>query len=328
MLETLARTRDARLIGNPARHELKSWLAGGHCSMWLDLVAPTQAELALVFQDIFPIHPLAFEDVCHYEAAPKVDSYGEYVVVVFHSVQGQEAPMSLDTVEHTAVIGRNILITVTFADRHFFAQYRQHTRHHEDGLALGPALLFYHLINQQAVVSRRHIEAFSDMLESLGDIIFTENLSTASQHQIMEDILTAKSTALRLHRVLAPQADVLARLGRDHYPVIPPEARIFFRDTQDLALHLVALTSSLRELATSTMTTHLTLANHRLNEVMKILTMIATIFIPLTFVTSIYGMNFRHMPEIHWVWSYPVLLIFCAVAVAIMLFLFKRKKWL
>ncbi len=328
MLDVILRGSDARIQQNPSRQLLHACMQEEKYVMGLDLVAPSPEELAFVLHDLFPVHALAYEDVEMPEGTPKIDNYGDYLVVVFQSIHACNGPLQLETVEHTVIVGHGILITVTNEDARFFGHAQDAAWHRYEGLAYGPARLFYHLLDHRVDQSRMYLENFEGALASLGDVIFARNLSTASEHQIMEDILSAKSTALRLFRMVEPQAQVLHRLGHDHYRCIPPETRIFFQDTHDQTVHLIALTASLRDLVTSTMTTHLTLANHRLNEVMKVLTMIATIFIPLTFLTSIYGMNFHHMPELVQPWAYPVVWGICGVVVLGMLIFFKRKRWL
>ena len=140
--------------------------------------------------------------------------------------------------------------------------------------------------------------------------------------------MTAKSSALRLHRILIPQREVLARLARDDLGSIPAESRLYFQDLYDHLLRLADLAESMRFLVDSTMTTHLTLTSKRLNEVMKVLTIISTIFMPLSFIAAIYGMNFDFMPELHWRWGYPLVWFFFIGISGMMLYIFRRRGWL
>lgn len=336
MLNVTVCTQDGRVLRNPADAELKRMAERGQCNVWFDLHDPTEDELSRILDDFTDVHALTLQDVRQPVRAPKVDNYGEYVVVSFHSLRAQAESQAesffLDTTGHTAIVGRQFLVTVSASDGSPEASAPMAGEGHPreqwiQALQEGPALLLYRVLSRHADASRTGIEALESALESLGDVIFTEKLSQASQHQIVDDILTAKHTALRLHRILEPQAEVMAQLGRERFPVIPPDARIFFQDMQNRWLYQAALANTLRELATSTMTTHLTLANHRLNEVMKVLTVIATIFIPLTFVTGIYGMNFRHMPELQQPWAYPATIGLCLLAALAMFLVFKRKRW-
>jgi len=305
------------------------WDEGSYA--WIHLTCPSERELKSVFAGDFPIHSLALDDVRQKEGTAKIDNFGDYVVVVFHAWEVSDDALDPEAVEYVAVMGRQYLITVRYVSEETFGQEAaelsaaQHVVAQED---LGPAGLLYRLVDRKAAASRLHMEEFEARLEGLGDVIFSRGLSPAGQHQLMDEILTAKSTALRMHRTLLPQVQVLAALGHSHYAVVPAGSRIFFQDVQDQIQYLVSKADSLRDLATSTMTTHLTLANHRLNEVMKVLAVIATIFIPLTFVTSIYGMNFHTMPELHWVWAYPTVMVFCLLVASIMLLYFRRRRWI
>jgi magnesium transporter len=170
------------------------------------------------------------------------------------------------------------------------------------------------------------IDAFEEQLEQLGDAIFRN--SSINDRAILDSVLTAKTSALRLRRILIPQRELLNRLAINDYAVISSDMRIYFRDVHDHLVRLADLADGMRDLASSTIETHLALVNNRLNEVVKLLTIISTIFIPLSFVAGIYGMNFEYMPELSWRWGYVfVWIIFLSIAGA-MLYLFRRRKWL
>jgi magnesium transporter len=145
---------------------------------------------------------------------------------------------------------------------------------------------------------------------------------------MLNELLTAKSSALRLGRMLAPQRELVSRLSVGEYPVVPQTVRIYYRDVYDHMARLTNLAESMRDLATSTIETHLALVNNRMNEVMKVLTMISTIFIPLSFVAGVYGMNFDHMPELAHPWAYPAVWgIFLSISAGMMVF-FRRRGWI
>ncbi len=331
MLQVILCKSNGDVIQDLALEKLPRYLVDGCSYAWINLTCPSEPELQSVFEGDFPIHSLAMDDVRQEEGTAKIDNFGDYIVVVFHALEVSGNTLEPETVEYVAIMGRQYLITVRYVPEATGGQEREvlsRTQHMGAEEDLGPAGLLYRLVDCKAAASRVHIEEFEARLEGLGDVIFSRTLSPTSQHQLMDEILTAKATALRLHRTLVPQVQVLAELGHSNYVVIPASSRIFFQDVQDQVHYLVAKADSLRDLATSTMTTHLTLANHRLNEVMKMLTIIATIFIPLTFVTSVYGMNFRNMPELHWLWAYPTVMIFCLLVALVMLLYFRRRRWI
>jgi magnesium transporter len=198
--------------------------------------------------------------------------------------------------------------------------------HEKHGLARGPSYLLYQLIDLQLDASVELFSQFEERLDVLGDQIF-ENAG-ADSSRILNDLLTAKSSALRLRRVLVPQREVLDRLVRQDYAVFPAEHRIYYRDVYDHLVRLADLADSMRDLATSTIETHLALVNNRMNEVMKVLTVFAAIFIPLTFLAGVYGMNFDFMPELHSVWGYPMIWGIFIIIAGGMLWFFRRRQWL
>ena len=192
-------------------------------------------------------------------------------------------------------------------------------------------MLLYELLDRQLDRYIPLLDQFEDRVEELGDIIFTADETgkrRLDERAVLNDILTAKSSALRLRRILLPQREVLARLARDHYDAIPGDARLYFHDLYDHISRLADLAESMRDLVNGTMTTHLTLASNRLNEIMKVLTIISTIFMPLGFIAAVYGMNFHFMPELNWAWSYPVVWLIFITLVVLMLRVFRQRHWI
>jgi magnesium transporter len=193
-------------------------------------------------------------------------------------------------------------------------------------LARSIALLLYEILDRQVDGYMNLIDQFERRIEELGDLIFQSTASNESA--ILNEILTAKSSTLRVRRILLPQREVFEHLAHDDLSAIPSETRIYFQDLYDHITRFADLAESMRDLVQSTMTTHLTISSNRLNEIMKVLTIISTIFMPLSFVAGIYGMNFDYMPELRWPFAYPLVwLIFITIAGSMILF-FRRRRWL
>jgi magnesium transporter len=197
--------------------------------------------------------------------------------------------------------------------------------HQNEGLAQGPAMLFYEILDQQVDRFMRLLDQFELELERLGDVIFQRG--NVSDESLLDDILTAKSSSLRLSRVLVPQRDLIHRLATNEYSVIPGSARVYFGDIHDHMVRMVGLVDGMQQLVQSTVDIYLALANNRMNEIMKVLTVISTIFIPLSFVAGIYGMNFVFMPEVNQPWAYPLVwLIFIAISITMIRY-FRKRGW-
>lgn len=290
------------------------------------MVQPTEEEVDKILRETFRFHPLAIEDAIRDSHLPKIDDYGTYLYLVFHTFALGAEPMEIESREVDIFLGSNFLISIHEHDSSVINSLLDEDTHHQRRLAQGPTMLLYELMDRQLDSYIPIFDAFESQIEAVGDRIFTSELP--DDKSLMNEILTAKTTALRLRRTLTPQLDLLEKLARNDFDVIPADSRPYFKDVYDHVMRLSALAENMRDLANSTATTQLTLANNRLNEIMKVLTIIATIFMPLSFVASIYGMNFVHMPELVWPWMYPLVwLIFLGIAGA-MLYFFRRRRWL
>jgi magnesium transporter len=308
--------------------QLADAIKDSQAKLWIDMLDPTLDEYHLVLNDLFRFHPLAVEDAIQDSHVPKLDDYRNYLFLVAHTIHLGDEKMDLDTHELDVFLGNNYLITMHDVPMKSIDRLWEPTHHQERGLGRGPAMLLYELLDRQVDTYTPLLDQFENRLENLGDLIFQSNLAHGPEQQLLDEILTAKSTALRMRRILGPQRDLLNRLAREDYNVIPARSRIYFRDVYDHVVRTADLADSMRDLASSTMDTHLTLVNNRMNEIMKVLTIISTIFIPLSFLAGVYGMNFVFMPELNQPWTYPLLwVVFLGIGGG-MLWMFRRRGWL
>jgi magnesium transporter len=325
MIRTLYRHRSGTIIVDLPRDQLTSAVKDAQARLWIDLVAPSEEEYHCVLRELYQFHPLAVENAIKDVHVPKLDDYGSYLYLVFHTIGMGEERMDIHTYEMDVFLGVNFLITMHDDHREILDKVWNAQHHQQAGLARSPAHLLYDLLDRQIDSYIPILDHFEAQLEELGDLLFRR--PKTSDDAMLNDILTAKSSALRLHRILLPQRELLHRLSRNDYAAIPADARVYFHDLYDHLVRLNDLADSMRDLAGSTIETHLALVNNRMNEVMKVLTMISTIFIPLSFVAGIYGMNFEFMPELHTRWGYPLVwLIFIVIGGTMVLF-FRRRGW-
>lgn len=325
MIRILYRHRTTGIVAELPPEKLEAAVQDKALNLWIDMLAPTVEEWTHVYNQVFHFHQLAVEDAVQDSHLPKLDDYSNYLFLVVHTVRLGDERMDLHTHEIDIFVGMNYIITAhetpsSTIDKLFTPEF-----HETRGLAKSPAFALYELLDRQVDTYIPLVEEFEERIEILGDQIFRNNQMT--RVATLNDLLTAKSTALRLRRFLIPQRELVNRLATLEYGVIPAETRIYFRDVYDHMVRLADLADGTRDLVDATIETHLALANNRMNEVMKVLTIISTIFIPLTFLAGVYGMNFDFMPELHWRWAYPVLwIIFIAIAVMLIM-LFKRWGW-
>lgn len=266
-------------------------------------------------------HPLALEDVFNVPQRPKLEAYGDHYLLILRMVR---LTPELEEEQVSLFFGPSYVITVQErANGDVFEGVRERIRKSRGRLRMaGADHLTYALLD--AVV-----DGYFPVLESLG-----ERLEQMEDECILErgDLLLPRIQALRrdlltLRRTIWPMRETVVALGREESALITPETRLFLRDCYDHALEALEIVETDRETASSVMEVYLATQNQRLNEVMKVLTVIATLFIPLTFIASIYGMNFAQMPELRWRYGYPATLGLMGAVAAGLIYYFKRRGW-
>lgn len=306
--------------------QLSAALRDSSAHLWVDLSDSTQAEQEKVLGEIFRFHPLAIEDVTSSLLVPKLNDYRQYLFLVIHSIYPGEGLVDLVSSELDIFLGTNFLVTIHNREMNAIEELMADDEYHQsDGLGRGVALLLYELMDRQVDRYGRLLERFEAELERLGDVIFHQQMA---REDVLDDLLTAQSSALRLARVLRPQRDLMSRLSRGDYGVIPNEARLYFADVDDHLVRLVGLVEGMQALVRSTIDIYLALSDNRMNDIMRVLTVISTIFLPLTFLTGIYGMNFAYMPELQVAWAYPLMWVIFLIITFGLLRYFRRVGWL
>jgi magnesium transporter len=271
----------------------------------------------------FAFHPLLLEDVVNVPQPPKSELYERHHFLVTRMFRLRDG-VEVDSEQVTIVLSRDTVITFQERVGDVLDPVRRRLR---DGLgpmrASGPDYLAYAILDTVVDHYYAVIEMLGERLE-----VLEEELMLRADDEMMRRMLRVKGDLLGFRRALRPQRDALTLLLRDGSPYVDASVLPYFRDTLDHATQAVEVVDTYRELVTGMMNTHLSVAANRTNEVMKVLTIMASIFIPLTFLAGIYGMNFDHMPELHQRWAYPALLAIMGLAAAGMLYFFRRKGWL
>ena len=327
MIRLLYRHPSGAVLTDLEDGEIRRALNERRSALWIDLQAPTEEEYEAVLVQLFQFHPLAVEDVISDIHVPKLDDYGRYLFLVLHTLGIGDERMDIHTYEMNIFLGANYLVTIHDEPRPTIDKLWTPDYHAEGGLARGPAYVLYDVLDQQVDAYVPLLERFDERLEELGDAIFLFD-NRNSQTEVLNDLLTAKSSALRLRRILMRQREILYKLSVAEYDVVPSDMHLYFRDVFDHLVRLDDLADSMRDLASTTIEAHLALVNNRINDAMKVLTVMGTLFLPLSFLAGVYGMNFVYMPELNWPWAYPLIWLIFIGAVVGMLAWFRRQNWL
>jgi magnesium transporter len=290
---------------------------------WLDVRGLGDEAVLRGIGQAFAFHPLLLEDVVNVPQPPKSELYERHHFLVTRMFRLRDG-VEVDSEQVTIVLSRDTVITFQERVGDVLDPVRRRLR---DGLgpmrASGPDYLAYAILDTVVDHYYAVIEMLGERLE-----VLEEELMLRADDEMMRRMLRVKGDLLGFRRALRPQRDALTLLLRDGSPYVDASVLPYFRDTLDHATQAVEVVDTYRELVTGMMNTHLSVAANRTNEVMKVLTIMASIFIPLTFLAGIYGMNFDHMPELHQRWAYPALLAIMGLAAAGMLYFFRRKGWL
>jgi magnesium transporter len=293
--------------------------------VWLDVDGLGDAKVLEGVAELAKLHRLSLADAANPYQRPKVEDFGEYVFVV------ARAPLrwpdgSLDTEQISVCLGDRLV--VTFQERakpgDCFDLVRERIRK-SIGLIRqrGPDYLVSALLDSTVDAYFPVLEELGERLESLEEraLMDLDQATMRSLHAVRREFLTVRRAAW-------PLREAMGVLARDPTPRIADTTRPYLRDCYDHTVQIMDLVETGRELGTSLMEMHLSMASHRMNEIMKVLTIITTIFIPLSFIAGVYGMNFDHMPELHWKYGYPMVLAVMLVIAIAMVVGFWRRGWL
>ncbi len=240
-----------------------------------------------ILHDIFGFHPLAVDDALQESHVPKIDDWGTYLYVVLHGALFDPKAMHLDTAELDIFLGKNYVVThqvepIAAIDRIWMA-----CRRGERMTQRGAMHLAYVLIDELVADYMPVLDEIGDEIDRIESVIFSR-----PQPSVLEEILALKRALLNLRRILTPQREVLNLLARGHHEIFAGEEHVFFRDIYDHLVRMYDLSESLRDLVGGVLDIYLSVVNNRMNDAMKTLAVIATLFMPISFIAGFFGMNF------------------------------------
>ena len=291
--------------------------------VWVDVQGLGDEALLRRLATLFNLHPLAVEDVVNVPQRPKTEPYKDFIFLVTRMI-GVSDGEAIQNEQVSIFLGRNFVLTFQERPGDCFEPVRQRLRNPESRLRNSrPDYLAYALLD--AV-----IDGYYPVIEQLGDRLAEleeESLERPSKNTLRETN-KVRMTLLLMRRVLWPQRESINSLIKDQNELVTDNVRLFLRDTHAHCSQVADVVESYRELVSAVANTYLTVVSNRTNEVMKVLTIMASIFIPLTFMAGVYGMNFEYMPELHFRYSYPLLWLAMLAVGGGMVYYFRRKGWL
>jgi magnesium transporter len=300
-------------------------------NIWVDVEAAKEAgarEVGSWLCEVFQFHHLAVEDAIEETHVPKVDDWGPYLYIVFRVPRISPGSDLLEMHELDVFLGPNYLVTFHVAPLEILdAERASIARDPRDRLRHGPDHLLFRLLERAVDQSLSAIEELDDRVDTIQNDVIERPSS-----RILGTIFRIKRSAIQLHKTLAPQREVLNRLARDPYQPIREEHRVYFRDLYDHVVRIHDISESLRDLIAGTLETYLSVISNRTNEIMKTLTVVSVMFLPMSFLAGFFGMNFFG-ETLALPFRWQRLLLFagtCAIMAISPCFMWiyaKRKKW-
>jgi len=273
----------------------------------------------------YKLHPLTLEDIVNTNHRPKVDEFEDYIFVVFKMLHFKDDG-TLIYEQVSMVAGDDFVLTFQEADGDVFDELRTRISNAKGLIRTqGSDYLMYAILDAIVDNYLSVVEAFGDQIEDLEELVFD---SKSNDSETPAQIQQLKHEVLKIRRSVLPLREVINRLEKSNCKIIDEKTRSYLRDLYD---HIIQVTESIdmyREMIWSIMDMYMSLISNKMNEVMKVLTIIATIFIPLTFIAGIYGMNFTNMPELQYKYGYQVIWGVMIAILIVMLIYFRKKKWL
>jgi magnesium transporter len=274
--------------------------------------------------ECFKIHPLVLEDILDPEQRPKIEDYDDYLYIILKTISYAPDTNEIGAEQVSLVLGANYVITFHEGEEDIFGSIRDRLLKAKGRMRkMGSDYLAYTIIDQ--IVDNYFVELdnFSDKVESLEDEVVAR-----PSPQTLRDVHQFKNDMIMLRKSLWPLREVIARLERRESPLISENLANYFRDVYDHTIIAIDTVETYRDILSGMLDIYLSSMSNRLNQIMKVLTIIATIFMPLTFITSLYGMNFKNMPETQWEYGYFYILGVIVVIALAMFEFFRKKQWL
>jgi magnesium transporter len=303
---------------------------------WIDLDDPSEEEEALVFKKFLPIHPLTLEDITRPRREPdeaphlpKVEQFADYLFVIANALRSVDDSAHPETdplrcvVQLSGVVTEQVLITHHYPPLSAVGAVKQFLHRHAEQAGRGPDYLFHLVLDQIVDEYAPAVDHLVTRLDELEVQIFETR-----PRQLVSDLVHLKRRVIALRKTLILMREVLARLIRGEFELVEDREIVYYRNVFDHLVRYTELIEGAREMVSDLMQTHLAAQSNKLNGIMKALAMVSTVILPMSLITGIYGMNFRHLPELEWHYGYYMALGLMVLTATAALGIFYWKKWL
>ncbi len=297
---------------------------GNRHTTWINVEGVHDVKLIEKLGGHFGVHPLVLEDIANTEQRPKVEEFEKYLFIVARMFYPGQEEGEIESEQISFVLGKGFVISFQESSGDVFELVRKRLRSRKGRIRkLGPDYLLYALLD--AIIDNYFVvlEGFGGEIEKLEDELVGE-----PSKKTLKKIHALKRDMIYLRKGIWPLREVISMLTRGDYKLVKKETIRYLHDIYDHTIQVIDTVETYREILSGMVDVYISSMSNKMNEIMKVLTIIATIFIPLTFITGVYGMNFAHMPEIGWVHGYPFALGLMVLVALVMFLYFRNRKWI
>ncbi len=298
------------------------YLSTSHLT-WINIDGHPSHTLLERMQNHFKLHPLLIEDIST-EQRPKIEPYENVLYLVTRTLYYNAEKILIDNEQVSMIIGDRFLISFQEREHHISTYIKERIRSRKNRLNnLGSDYLMYTFLD---VI----VDNYFVVLEKIGETVdaLEEDLITTTDSKILRDIHFLKRETIIMRKSIWPLREVISKLHRGDFEWVSPNITLYLRDLYDHTIQVVDTIETFRDMISGILDLYLSNIGHKTNEIMKLLALAATIFAPLTFLTGLWGMNFRNMPELNWIWGYPSAVALMVIVIGFMIYFFRKKKWI
>ncbi|MFW9916123.1 MAG: magnesium/cobalt transporter CorA [Candidatus Thorarchaeota archaeon] len=291
---------------------------------WINIDGLHDAQVIEKIEKPFGIHPLTLEDIMNIGQRPKLEAFEDHLFIVLRMLSFDKESRKIRSEQVSLILGPDFVFSFQETDWDLFNPIRDRIRTSQGRLRrLGGDYLAYSLMD---II----VDQYFLILESFGDVVeeIEEELMDNPSPNTLQEIRGLKRDLINLRRSVWPLREVVAGLERSESSLIDEKTSVYFRDVYDHTIQVIETVETFRDMVSGMLDMYLSSVSNKMNEIMKVLTIIATIFIPLTFITGLYGMNFEYMPELEWQLGYPMVWLVMIAITVVMAAYFRRKGWL
>lgn len=289
---------------------------------WVDIEKPTPEETEIL-DTCFNFHPLTIDDCLSPRHQPKIDDYGEYLFLIVHEVLPKSTDRDFTTAEIDMFLGKNYVVTYHRPHLRSVETIRERIERNPKPIFRSADFLMERILNEVVNFYIPILDQFDKRISVMEDHVLSEGRKYS-----LQEMFNIRRNLSRLNRVTRQQLDLLTHLIKDGYDEILPVCVPYLSNVRDHLVRILDRTSSHRDSVTSLVEAHLLTSSHKTNEVMKVLTVFASMMLPLTVITGIYGMNFKYMPELDWKFGYAFAIFLMMCVTGGLLYFFRRKDWI